>query len=125
MPSDRLARALTAPGRALKTIYIPRYLHEEDVRPRVQLQLNRAESRHDLARWLFFSNQGEFHTGDYGEIMNKARCLSLLSNAVLVWNTVQMGEIVAGLRAAGEAVADDDLSRISPLAYAHVIPNGT
>jgi Tn3 transposase DDE domain len=36
-----------------------------------------------------------------------------------------MGEIVARLRAAGEVVSDEDLARISPLAYAHVIPNGT
>ena len=57
--------------------------------------------------------------------MNKASCLSLMSNAVLVWNTVRMGEIVARLRAAGEVVSDEDLARISPLAYAHVIPNGT
>ena len=57
--------------------------------------------------------------------MNKASCLSLLSNAVLLWNTVRMGEIVARLCAAGEAVSDEDLARISPLAYAHVIPNGS
>jgi TnpA family transposase len=95
------------------------------VRRRVQLQLNRGESRHDLARWLFFANQGEFRTGDYEEIVNKASCLSLLSYAVLVWNAVRMGEIVARLRAAGETVSDEDLARISPLAYAHVIPNGT
>jgi len=124
-PSDRVAKALTALGRVVKTISILRYLHEEDLRRRVQLQLNRGESRHDLARWLFFANQGEFRTGDYEEIMNKASCLSLLSNAVLVWNTVRMGEIVAQLRAGGELVADEDLARISPLAYAHVIPNGT
>jgi TnpA family transposase len=78
-----------------------------------------------LARWLFFANQGEFRTGDYEEIMNKASCPSLLSNAVLVWNTVQMGKLVARLRAAGESVSGEDLARISPLAHAHVIPNGT
>jgi Tn3 transposase DDE domain len=61
----------------------------------------------------------------YSRPMNKASCLSLLSNAALVWNTMRMGEIVARLRAAGEAVSDEDLARISPLAYAHVIPNGT
>jgi TnpA family transposase len=124
-PSDRLARAWTALGRVVKTVYILRYLHEEEVRRRVQLQLNRGESRHELARWLFFANQGEFRNGDYEEIMNKASCLSLLSNGVLVWNTVRMREILARLRAAGEAVSDEDLARISPLAYAHVIPNGT
>jgi TnpA family transposase len=120
-----VVRALTALGRVVKTIYLLRYLHEEDVRRRVQLQLNRGESRHDLARRLFFANQGEFRTGDYEEIMNKASCLSLLSNAVLVWNTVRMSEIVARLHASGETVLDEELARISPLAYAHVIPNGT
>ena len=34
-------------------------------------------------------NQGEFTTGDYEEIMNKASCLSLVSNAILYWNTHQ------------------------------------
>jgi len=56
---------------------------------------------------------------------NKASCLSLLSNAVLVWNTVHIGRIVDQLRAAGHAVKDEDLARVSPLAHAHVIPNGS
>jgi hypothetical protein len=36
------------------------------------------ESRHKLAGWLFFANQGTFRTGDYEEIMNKVSALSLL-----------------------------------------------
>ena len=63
-----------------------------------------------LARWLFFANRGEFRTGDSEEIMNKASCLSLLSNAVLVWNTIKIGNIVGQLRAAGEQIDDADLS---------------
>ena len=74
---------------------------------------------------MFFANQGAFQTGDYDEIMNKATCLSLLSNAVVVWNTVQMGQILTQLRAAGETITDDELARVSPMAFAHVIPNGT
>jgi Tn3 transposase DDE domain len=53
------------------------------------------------------------------------RCLSLLSNAVLVWNTMAITNIVAQLRAAGQTIADEDLVRISPLMHQHVIPNGT
>ena len=125
-PSDRLAKALTALGRAVKTIYILRYLNDPELRHRVQLQLNRGESRHDLvSRCLFFANRGEFRTGDLEEIMNKASCLSLLSNAVLVWNSKRVGEIVAQLRADGNEVRDGDLARVSPLMFAHVIPNGT
>jgi hypothetical protein len=79
-------------------------------------------ARHALARWLFFANRGEFRSGDYEEIMNKASCLSLLSNAVLVWNTVAMMKIITQLRAAGENIVDENLARISPLMYQTSFP---
>ena len=124
-PSDRVAKALTALGRIIKTIFILRYLHEDPLRRRIQLQLNRGEARHEVARWLFFANRGEFRTGDYEEIMNKASCLSLLSNAVVVWNTLAMEKIVTQLRANGQDVLDAHLARVSPLLHQHIIPNGT
>jgi TnpA family transposase len=124
-PSDRLSRAVIALGRIVKTIYLLGYLHDPEMRQRVQRQLNRGEHRHDLSRHLFFANLGEFRTGDYLEIMNKASCLSLLSNAVLVWNSVHFARTVEQLRQAGKPVNNAHLSHISPLAYAHLITNGT
>src|SRR5215471_19604449 len=56
---------------------------------------------------------------------NKATCLSLLSNAALVWNTVQMSRIIEQLRASGETITREELARISPMAFSHIIPNGT
>jgi TnpA family transposase len=124
-PADRVAKALTALGRLAKTIHILRYVHEEPLRRAIQLQLNRGEFRHALAKWLFFANQGAFRTGDYEEIMNKASCLSLMSNAVLVWNTVQIERIVTQLRTAGNIVLDEDIARVSPLFRRHITPNGS
>jgi TnpA family transposase len=40
-PSDRLAKALTALGPALKSLYLLRYVQEEPLRARMQLQTNR------------------------------------------------------------------------------------
>jgi hypothetical protein len=51
--------------------------------------------------------------------------LKVLSNAVLVWNTVRISEIVTSIEASGQAVRPEHLARISPLAHAHVIPSGT
>jgi hypothetical protein len=79
-----------------------------------------------LARRLFFFNQGAFRSGDSEEILNKVSALSLLSNAVLSWNTVRFASIVKDLeRTSGKPVEGDDLARISPLLYEHVIPSGT
>lgn len=59
--SDRLAGALTALGRVVKTVFILRYLSDPELRHRVQLQLNRGEARHELAgRCLFFANRASF-----------------------------------------------------------------
>ncbi|MEO6589026.1 MAG: Tn3 family transposase [Pyrinomonadaceae bacterium] len=124
-PSDNIAKALTNLGRIIKTIYILRYLSDEPLRRKIQKQLNRGENHHALAKRLFFANGGEFRTGDYEEIMNKASCLSILSNTVTIWNTLEMEKIIRGLRVGGEEILDHDLQPISPYIHQHVIPNGT
>lgn len=58
--------------------------------------------------------------------MNKVSALAVLSNAVLVWNTVRMTEILRALKTASGVSAEATvIGRISPLAHAHVIPSGT
>ena len=124
-PADRLSRAFTNLGRIIKTKYILRYITDLDLRKTVQLQLNKGEYRHRLPRRIFFADQGEFTTVNYEEIMNKACCLSLVSNAILYWNTIKINNIVLGLRQQGEIIEDETLSHISLLPYKHVLPNGT
>ena len=124
-PSDRLSKAFTNLGRIIKTQYILRYLTDPELRRMVQRQLNKGEYRHKLPRWIFFANQGEFTTGDYEEIMNKASCLSLVSNAILYWNTIKINNIVENLRQQGEVIDNETLSHISLLPFKHVLPNGT
>ena len=123
-PSDRLTKAFINLGRIVKTEYILRYLTDEDLRRTVQSQLNKGEYRHRIPRWIFFTEQGEFTTGDYEEIMNKASCLSLVSNAILLWNTIKIDDILKELRAQGEVIDDEILSHISLLPYKHILPNG-
>ena len=124
-PSDRLSKAITNLGRIIKTQYILRYLTDLGLRQTVQLQLNKGEYRHRLPRRIFFADQGEFTTGDYEEIMNKASCLSLVSNAILYWNTIKISEILENLRARGENIDKQALSHISLLPFKHVVPSGT
>ncbi|MDW3651884.1 MAG: Tn3 family transposase [Bacteroidia bacterium] len=124
-PADNLAKAFTHFGRIIKTQYILRYISDPKLRRSVQLQLNKGEYRHNLPRKIFFANQGKFTTGDYTEIMNKASCLSLVSNAILYWNTQKIQRIVHKMRKNGQIIEDDVLKHISLLPYKHIIPNGT
>ena len=72
-----------------------------------------------------FTHQGEFTTGFYQEIMNKASSLSLVTNAILYWNTSKIYDIVEGLRQKEEVIQDGTLARSSLLPYKHFISNGS
>ena len=121
---DRTARALVELGKLTKTIFVLRYISDEKFRHMIQLQLNRGEHRHALVQHVFFADQGIFKTSDYEEIMNKSSCLSLISNAILYWNTVQISKIVEKLKAEGYPVTDEDLAKISLLPFKHIVVTG-
>ncbi len=124
-PGDKLAESITQIGRAVKTIFIFRYLTDEPLRRKIHRQLNRGEARHQLAKHLFFANQGEFRDGSYEEMMNKASCLSLLSNAALVGNSAAIDRVMRTHPDAKKVLTASDLARISPLLFRRIIPNGT
>ncbi len=120
---SRLSKALVELGNLVKTIYVLRYLHEEPLRAAVRRQLNRGELRHALAAHLFIGTHGYFTTGDVRQLLNKATALSVLSNAVVCWNTMRYQEAVNVL----QLTQDVDLQKVgyvSPLAYGHVNPQG-
>jgi TnpA family transposase len=124
VPADRLAKALTAYGRIVKTIYILRYTQDEKTPQSRSVTVQPGEARHSLARWLFFANRGDFRDGNPNEIMNKTSCLSLLCNAAVVRGTIRMQEIVYQLRNSGQTVGGEDLARIWPLLHEHILPTG-
>ena len=55
--------------------------------------------------------------------MNKASCLSLISNAILIHNT--LGEVLEEAAQSGHPFSAEAVAQISPLAHRHVVVNGT
>jgi TnpA family transposase len=123
--SNRLAKALLHLGQLVRTIYLLRYFHDPALRQQVRTQLNRGEARQDLAQRLFFADQGMFRSGDYYQMMNRASCLSLLSNAVLVYNTLRIGRVLERAKTQGQEFRPEAIAHVSPLVRRHVIVNGT
>jgi len=100
-------------------------MSDEVLRKKVHLQLNRGEARHELAKNIFFANKGELRSGDYFEIMNKASSLSILSNAILIHNTLHVEQILKKAESLGKPFSEESISRISPLFHNHIVVNGS
>jgi TnpA family transposase len=122
---DRLTKALTLLGRATKITDIRRSLQDSNLRHRAQLQFIRDKQRHRLARWIFFATQGEARAGDSLALMTNAHRLSRVSNALLVWNILEIATVVEPLAPRRHAGGRRRLALVSPLMHRHVTPTGT
>jgi TnpA family transposase len=112
-------------GRLHKTLFVLDYISDEAYRRRIHRTLNKGESLHGLARELFFGQQGMFGERDYEAQLNRATCLSLLINAIVVWNTRYLAAALEHVRATGHVVDDTDLEHLSPLLWEQITLHGS
>jgi TnpA family transposase len=111
-------------GRVHKTVHILKTLDDEAYRRRMGRELNKGEASHDLSRFLCFGKEGVLRGREFGDQIHTFSCLSILHNAVVAWNMMQMDTIVAQLRAEGHQIADETLSHVTPLMRKHINPFG-
>jgi TnpA family transposase len=121
---NALTRALQEYGRLIKTLFILRYLESEDYRRQINAQLNKGESLHALREFLFVADKGVIRRKQEEAQTNQAMCLNLITNAVVVWNTVYIQAVLDSLRAEGRFVEEDDVAHLSPARFEHVNPYG-
>jgi TnpA family transposase len=119
-----LTRALQEYGRLLKTLFILRYLENADYRRRINAQLNKGESLHALRDFLFVADKGVIRRKQEEAQTNQALCLNLITNAVVVWNTVYMQAVLDQLRTEGYPMQEDDLVHLWPARFEHINPYG-
>lgn len=116
----QLTKLLQEYGRLIKTIFVLRYLEDEALRRRVHTQLNKGEKLHDLRKFLFFAREGVVSQKYEEGQANQAGCLNLLTNAVIVWNTVYMQAALEAIRQEGYPVQEEDLAHLWPIRFAHI-----
>ena len=121
---NQLTKLLQEYGRLIKTIFILRYLEDEALRRRVHAQLNKGEALHQLRKCLFFVRDGTVTQKYEEEQNNQAACLNILTNAVIVWNTVYMQAALEALGEEGYPVREEDLGHLSPARFAHIYRYG-
>lgn len=115
-----LGKAVAELGRIAKTCFMLAYLNDEGYRRRIQVQLNRGESRHALARQVCHGHKGELRQRYREGLEDQLGALGLVVNAIALWNTRYLGSALDWLRGIGEDVRDEDVARLSPLKFAHI-----
>jgi TnpA family transposase len=123
LKSDRpsgLTKAIADLGRIAKTTHLLRYLDDESYRRRILIQLNRGEGRHAVARRICHGQGGEIRKRYRDGQEEQLTALGLVTNAVVLWNTIYMEAALEQLRAEGFEVRAEDVARLSPLQTRHI-----
>ncbi len=117
---NQLTRAIQEYGRIIKTISLLRYLHDEQHRRRIHRQLNKGETLHALRRQLVFANQGELRRRRTEDQDLQGECITLLTNAIITWNTVYTEAAIQYLTQTGTEIPDQHLAHLSPAIHKHI-----
>lgn len=96
------------------------YVDDEDYRRRILTQLNRGESRHSLARAVFYGRRGEQSQAYREGQEEQLGALGLVVNVLVLWNTYYIDVALSYLREQGETRTQEDIARLSPLGHEHI-----
>lgn len=115
-----LAIALRELGRIERSLFILDWLQSVELRRRVNTGLNKGEARNALARAVFLNRLGEIRDRSFDQQRYRASGLTLVTGAIVLWNTVYLERAIATLKERGVDVDEDLLQYLSPLGWEHI-----
>ncbi|MGV8949365.1 MAG: Tn3 family transposase [Candidatus Paracaedibacter sp.] len=116
-------QALMELGKAVKTIFLCRYLHSEELRREIQEGLNVVESSNSVNDFIFYGKAGEISTNRREDQELAMLCLHLLQNSLLYINTLMLQAVLFRPQWK-DKLTKEDKRAITALFYEHINPYG-
>lgn len=109
--------------KAIKTIFLCRYLHDEGLRREINDGLNVIEHWNSANDFVFFARRGELSSNKTENQELSMLSLHLLQNCMVFVNTLMLQQVLSRPHWAGRLNARD-LHALTPLIWEHVNPYG-
>jgi TnpA family transposase len=116
-------KALAELGKAIKTIFLCRYLQSIELRREIQEGLNVIENWNSANGFIFFGKAGELSSNRQNDQEVSMLCLHLLQISMVYINTLMIQRVLAE-PAWARRLTKEDKRGLTPLIYGHVNPYG-
>ncbi|SNR99651.1 Transposase and inactivated derivatives, TnpA family [Hymenobacter mucosus] len=116
--------ALRELGRAVRTEFLLRYMDDQDLRKRIDDQLDKLESTHSFARAVFYGQNGQIPYAGKEEQQLADACKRLVQNVIVCWNCLYLNQYLLHAPAAERQAVADAIAASSPVSWQHVNLHG-
>ena len=116
-------KAFAELGRAIKTIFLCRYLHSVELRREIHEGLNVVEQWNGATDFVFFARRGEMLSNRREDHEISMLALHLIQNCMVYINTLMIQKVLAQPRWQGR-LTPRDYAALTPLMWEHVNPYG-
>ena len=107
-------------GRVIRTVFLLQYISDSQLRQQITAATNKAESYNGFSKWFFFGGDSVIGYNDPEEQEKIIKYNSLIANAVIFQNAVDLTEILQQLKCEGHTIDREDVSALSPYLTEHI-----
>lgn len=116
-------KALRELGKAIKSIFLCRYLSSEPLRQEINAGLNVVENWNNINDFIFYGKTGAFRSPKSEDLVLSMLCLHLLQLSLVYINTLMIQQILQQSDWLSRMTAEDKRA-MSPLLTEHINPYG-
>ncbi len=111
-------QALRDLGRLVRTKFLLNYMDDPFLRQMIQQQLNKGESSNQLARHIFYGNNGHIKYATKQEQLQATACKTLIHNLILCWNYMYLSKQI--FKAPNKKEIFEQINQSSPIHWEHI-----
>ena len=111
-------------GKAIKTIFLCRYLHSIELRKEINAGLNVVENWNGANDFIYYGKSGEIPSNSREDQEISMLCLHLLQVCITYINTLLVQDLLKE-KSLLSLLNEEDFRALTPLFYQHINPYGT
>lgn len=117
---NKLFQAFRELGNVIRTMYLLDFISDIKLREKITESTNKTESYNAFSKWFFFGGEGVIRENSIDEQTKVIKYNELLANAVILQNTIDMGNTIKRLKDDGVEVSKQDIKNLSPYLTSHI-----